>query len=191
MFCQRERKCSLFDRVGFVVNRRLYEQYGKERILPKYVRILEQLLGYGKEVYLLCHANDDLDICEELKQKFEDKDSIHVINKVLSCFEFQKLARNFDYVVAARYHSIVHSYKECIPCVALGWAVKYQELLELMDQKSYLINIGEDTLEDISHIVSKMEATHVLESEKIKQQLEIVQQQNCFDEMESVIECQK
>lgn len=116
--------------VGFVVNGRLYEQYDKDEIKKKYLHIINKLIENKRDVYLLCHASDDLNICWEIKMNFPNQDKVHVVNEVLSCFAFQRFAAFFKYVVAARYHSIVHAYKEGIPCVAMGWAVKYKELLE-------------------------------------------------------------
>ena len=173
--------------IALVVNRRLYEQYGKERILSKYEQILRKAVEKERNVYLLCHATDDLDICTALKEKFSEEPCIHVVEQVLSCFEFQELVRKFDYVIAARYHSIVHSYKEGIPCIALGWAVKYQELLEAMGQKCYLLDIGNAQVNEICATIDRMEQNFHIEKLVIREHVVLVQQENCFDKMAAVI----
>ena len=169
--------------VALIVNRRLYEQYDKETIVKKYITILEKEIEQGRHIYLICHASDDLDICTELKRFFMNENSVHLINRVLSCFEFEMLVRKFDYVIAARYHSIVHSYKEGIPCIALGWALKYQELLEMMGQGMYLVNIGYEGEKEILQKIEKMEQNLKLEREIVNKKLALAQKDNCFDVM--------
>jgi len=173
--------------IALVVNRRLYEQYGKDKIFKKYVEILRVIIERKRNIYLLCHASDDMDICTELKAKFSEQPLVHMVGKVLSCFEFQVLARNFDYVIAARYHSIVHSYKEGIPCLALGWAVKYQELLESMEQGDYLLNIGIMTTDEIRDKIEYMEQNFHKEKLAIIKLVESAQKGNCFDVMATML----
>ena len=170
--------------VGLVVNRRLYEQYDHDRILSKYIVIVNTILEKKKNVYLLCHATDDLNICNEIKKEFNNEHRVVILNEVLSCFAFESLVKNFDYIVAARYHSIVHSYKECIPCVALGWAVKYQELLGLMGQSKYVLDVGDVSDIVIIETLERMDKNHKVEEETIRQNLNKVQKENCFDELE-------
>ena len=171
--------------VALVVNRRLYEQYGHDSIFSKYKAIIHTLLKKGKTVYLLCHASDDIDICREIKENFIDNKQVIIVEKVLNCFAFQILARKFEYIVAARYHSIIHAYKECIPCIALGWAVKYQELLDLMGQEKYVVNIGNANDLVIENAISEMESCYQEEQSVIKSRLRKVQKDNCFDVMEA------
>ncbi len=172
--------------VGLVVNRRLYEQYGEEFILSRYESMIQKTISCGRNVYLLCHASDDFDICERLKQIFDSETRVHLYPHVLSSFDFQFMAKGFDYVIAARYHSIVHSYKEFTPCVAIGWADKYQELLEAMGQGQYIVNMGSDNINKIMKILEKMEISFQKESSVIKKQLHEVQKSSCFDEMQLV-----
>lgn len=171
--------------VALVVNRRLYEQYGHDSIFSKYKTIIYTLLKKGKTVYLLCHASDDIDICREIKENFIDNKQVIIVEKVLNCFAFQILARKFEYIVAARYHSIIHAYKECIPCIALGWAVKYQELLDLMGQEKYVVNIGNANDLVIENAINEMESCYQEEQSVIKSRLRKVQKDNCFDVMEA------
>lgn len=169
--------------VGLVVNGRLYEQYGHDDILSKYIIIVDTLLKSKKNVYLLCHASDDLGICSEIKKTFANDQRVVVLNEVLSCFSFENMVRSFEYIVAARYHSIVHSYKECVPCIALGWAVKYQELLCLMGQDEYILDIGHTNDSEIVEAIQRMDMNQKKEREILKQNLKIVQSENCFDEL--------
>ena len=167
--------------VAVVVNRRLYEQYGEKIIKESYHIIVSELLKRNKTVFLLCHAIDDLSICQETKSAFSENSAVMLVDTVLSCFAFEVMARSFDYIVSARYHSIVHAYKECTPCIALGWAVKYQELLEIMGQQEYLVQIASVNPKEMGAVINKMEASSKEERKRIALRLKKIQEKNCFD----------
>ena len=173
--------------VGLVVNRRLYEQYDEKNVNEYYHIVIEELLNCGKRIFLLCHASDDLSICEEIKDAFSGEERVVMLDSVLSCFAFQKMAKSFDYVIAARYHSIVHAYKECIPCIAFGWAAKYQELLKIMGQEEYLVQINSSSSQEIIDIIRRMDKAALEEKKTIEDCLKKIQKTNCFDMMESVV----
>lgn len=165
--------------VGFVPNKRMYEQYGKEKPLTCYKNIIQKLRQENYNVYILCHANDDLSVAEELKSFYSQDDGVCIVNQVLSCFQYQTLVKDFDFVVASRYHSIVHAYKENVPVIALGWAVKYKELLSRVQQNQYLLKLddSETTIHDkIDDIILK----HNEDSQMIKSCMREVQSNNCF-----------
>lgn len=165
--------------VGFVPNKRMYEQYGKEKPLACYKKIIEMLRQKDYNVYILCHANDDLSVADELKSFYKNDDGVSVVRRVLSCFQYQTLVKNLDFVVASRYHSIVHAYKENVPVIALGWAVKYKELLSLVEQNEYLLKIDDST--DVIHDkIDKIIACHQEDSHVIKNCMCKIQSNNCF-----------
>lgn len=165
--------------VGFVPNKRMYEQYGKERPLECYKKIIEMLRQKNYNVYILCHANDDLSVADELKSFYKNDDGVSVVRRVLSCFQYQTLVKDLDFVVASRYHSIVHAYKEGVPVIALGWAVKYKELLSLVEQNEYLLKI-DDSANAIHDKIDKIIARHQEDSHVIKNRMSEIQSNNCF-----------
>ena len=166
--------------IGFIPNKRLYEQYGKTLSSECYLRIISEVLRLRFNVYLVCHAIDDMQIAKEIKQQFNDDPHVIVVGQILSCFQYQALAGKFDFVVASRYHSIVHAYKGYTPTIAIGWAVKYQELLLAFRQESYLVGITA-TNEEVSLIINKMASNYKQEKEIIKSELIKIQKTNCFD----------
>ncbi|MBQ6827971.1 MAG: polysaccharide pyruvyl transferase family protein [Thermoguttaceae bacterium] len=120
-------------------------KYGrKEEIYALYYRIIDELLAAGKRVYFVYHAAEDLTICNEIKaERYADNPNVVVIDRELSCVDFSNVVGKFDFVVASRYHSVVHSYKEAVPTVILGWAVKYRELAETFEQSAYCFDVRE------------------------------------------------
>ena len=165
--------------IGFIPNKRMYEQYGKEKPFGCYLQIASEILKCGYNIYLVCHANDDKQIAYEIKRRFNDDQRVIVVDQILSCFQYQALAAKFDFVVASRYHSIVHAFKAHTPAIAIGWAVKYKELLSALRQERYLLNIT-DTDEKVCLTVGDMVSNHGRERETIKLELDRIQKENCF-----------
>lgn len=165
--------------IGFIPNRRMYEQYGKETAFGFYMQIVREVLKRGYNIYLVCHANDDMQIAYEIKQQFTSDPHVIVVGQILSCFQYQVLASKFDFVVASRYHSIVHAYKAQTPAIAIGWAVKYKELLSALRQNHYLLNIT-DTSEKVCQVIGNMVSYNMQEREIVKSELGKIQEANCF-----------
>ncbi len=170
--------------VGFVPNRRLIEQGTEEDTMACFRAAVAQIRQQGKKVYLICHAADDMSISEQIKTSFAEDDGVVVVSQILSCFAYQSLSRHFDYVVAARYHSIVHAYKEGTPVVALGWAVKYKELLGMFGQEAYLVEVKAGADEVVRQAISSLDGVCAQERERIIETLSDIQSTNCFDVIE-------
>lgn len=151
-------------------------------VLDAYQRVICYLLTQMKTVYLLAHSSQDFVICEEIKRRFIDIVDVILIHEDLSCFEYQYIVPKFDYVIASRYHSIVHAYKEGVPCVVVGWAVKYKELTELFHQSQYMLQANEqDIAAKMLDAVRRMENTYERERAVIRSSLKNYQEDNCFD----------
>jgi len=173
-------------KVALVVNKRLYEQCGVEKVNKQYVYIINKLKEYGNKIYLLCHASDDYEICKDIKKHFPNDDNIVVLENILSCFEFQIFSRNFNYIIAARYHSIVHAFKENIPCIALGWSIKYEELLMNLNQEKYLINVNSTDAREIDYILKEMENDYLKERKIICNKIKEIQKNNVFEKVTKI-----
>ena len=159
-------------------------QYGDEKAVHKFYRsIVDELINSGKNIYLMYHSNDDYEICDIIKKSFyPDNASIVVITQELDCISFSSIISKFDFVVASRYHSIVHAYKEAVPAIILGWAIKYRELAICFDQQKYCFDIRdalktEKVLDALSHMLSHFEE----ESINISLKINVIQKSSVFD----------
>ena len=96
--------------------------------------------------------------------------------------EFNELVQHFRYLVASRFHSIVHAYKNGIPCIALGWATKYHDLLKHFGQEQYVFDVRSNTdTTSMLEAITRMNDSYVEESLKICKGLAAVQAENVFD----------
>ena len=167
--------------VAVIPNIRTYEFGDKNELLENYRYIIKGLLEKGKNVYLLAHSNDE-QVCEDIFEMFFQYKNIFIYKKSLDCLEYSILVREFEYIIASRYHSIVHAYKEKTPCIAIGWAAKYKELLDLFGQGRYIFDVrSKIDKKKLMQAVNYMEAAWKQEKEKIGAILSKVQTKNCFD----------
>ena len=170
--------------VGIIPNLRVIERVDKEKIFAIYKSVIRTLLEYKKTVYILRHSYEDLEICQKIKSFFNDKENVKLIHYDLNSIELENLIKQFDFVIASRYHSIIHSYKNGIPAIGIGWAVKYYELLDKFGQLTYFYDsIKNLNIENIKTGLKQMIYNHNQEKEKILNKFNILSQNNIFDEL--------
>ena len=160
------------------------EKYGnKDAVMSLYKSVIQEILQKGKRVYLIYHAVEDLKICKAVKNEyFHDNDNVAVIEKELSSIEFGHFVSGFSFVVASRYHSVVHSYKEGVPAVILGWAIKYRELSAEFSQDKFCFDVrGALNEEKVLDAIRYMCDNHENESKIIREKLITVQKNNVYD----------
>ncbi len=156
--------------------------YGQPEALHEmYQKIIETLLARGKEVYLIYHSAEDLEICREIKKR-SGQDKVHVIEQELSCLEFDSLVQRFDFVIASRFHAVVHAYRNAVPAVVPGWAVKYKELLDCFSQGEFMFDVrGEIDADIVAAAVDKMCDTYSDNREKIRKGLIKIRAEKIYD----------
>lgn len=170
--------------VGIVPNIQCLKRGNERDILSVYFFIIEQLISQGKHVYVFSHSSEDMQFCRKIKSLFEERDEVKIISQDMSCFEYDKFVRQFDYIIVSRYHALVHAYRNDIPCIVLGWARKYIELTQRMEQMQYVFNLtrlDRANKKRIFDSVIYMEQSWKKEKEIIHTNLKKIQKDNCFD----------
>lgn len=155
-------------------------KFGNEQeVLNIYKDIIEKMISKGKNVYILRHSKMDLPICQKIAKL--NSNAILLENE-FSCVEFNNFVNKFDFVIASRFHSVVHAYKNAVPCITLGWAVKYLELHNIFKQDDFVFNVRENMDKDaILNAIEYMDNNFRIESNKISMYLKEVQKDNVFD----------
>ena len=168
--------------IAIVPNGRNLTVGNDEEVLALYQAAIQRGVEQGKKVYLLHHATSDAAICAQLKERFAAEEKVVLLEREFSCLEFNELVKCFDYLVASRFHSIVHAYKNGIPCAILGWAKKYEELSEQFGQREYLFDVrGHVEPSALCAAMDRLNQDSALESRNIRKRLEDVQKENIFD----------
>lgn len=152
-------------------------------ILDTYRELIRILLSESYNVYIFAHSREDLEECKKIKKLYGDDERVVIIDKDLSCIDYERNIKNFDLCVASRYHSIVHAYKQSVPCIGLGWATKYTELLELFEQEKYWIDVRKIEKINAAYMCSQLIENVKDESKKIELVLEKIQKTNCLREI--------
>lgn len=170
------------DSVGLIPNYKNGQFSSDDYMLSLYRTIMQDLLSVGKSVYILSHSSMDAQLCRSLKDCFSDEARVILLDRELSCLEFNELVTHFDYLIASRFHSIVHAFKNGVPCIALGWATKYHDLLKLFGQEGYIFDVRDPrSASGIGDAIARMNGSFAEESAKIRAALPAVQQENVFD----------
>ncbi len=171
--------------VAIVPNMKNFRFGNISEIISLYEQSIKKMLEMGLTVYLLRHSYEDIEACEMIKEKFKGNDKVFLLSDEYSCFEYESMVKKFKFIIASRYHSIIHAYKNGIPCIALGWAVKYHELLKLFGQEKYIYDVrGDLDFQKFIDSVQQINDNHNKETALINKKLAIIQQSNIFDSID-------
>jgi coenzyme F420-reducing hydrogenase beta subunit/polysaccharide pyruvyl transferase WcaK-like protein len=125
---------------GVVPSLRVLQRTDPERLLSLYRILIERLLASERVVYIIRHSHEDLELCRRVKALFPDSPEVRLLAEDLTSFEIEDVIKRLDLVIASRYHSIVHAYRNGVPALILGWAEKYGELARGFNQEAYLFD---------------------------------------------------
>lgn len=176
--------------VGIVPNIMTIAHGNKQHILSTYSTIIKHLLGNNYNVYIFRHSND-LELCKDIYEQFRSNQHVTLIENEFDCIGYSEFIKQFEFVIASRYHAIVHAYKRNVPALILGWAVKYQELAERFGQKQYVFDITNEENFDIRALLSalsEMEKCNAMEKERIRDTLAEIQKSTCFETCWKIID---
>lgn len=169
--------------IAIVPNMRNLDHGDSNAISKLYNDVINKLLSWGKNVYLIKHSKEDIEACKQLKSLFPTEDRVKLISEDLTPSEFEELISLFDYSISSRFHSVVHSYKAKTPCLVLGWAIKYQELSKLFNQEKYVFDVRNNfSLEDFLSKLDYLNNNFQKEQAEIEINLKVVDKiQDPFD----------
>ena len=169
--------------IGIVPNAQCFRHGNAADVLNIYHAIIEELLNQEKEVYVFRHSGEDLAFCKKIAEMFENESHVHLLQNDFSCLEYDVFVKNFEFIICSRFHGIVHAYKNYIPAIALGWAVKYRELTQNVGQSAYIFDITAKTCDKnaIISAVRRMIENVDREKEVIRNHVLEIQAENCFE----------
>ena len=178
--------------VGVVPNLRSFDHSGRPwQTLQAFYEIINFLLKEGKIVYLFRHSVEDITPCRWLKALFADDVRVVLWENDFSCFEYDEVCRQFDFLIVGRFHGIVHAYRNNIPCLLMGWAVKYKELARLMYQSQYIFDLSapEIDMRKIFYAIRDMENNLDLNKKILSERLAQVQKGcSCFSAATEILD---
>lgn len=172
--------------VAIIPNFQNFNHGNSEQVMDVYRCIIDTILGTGKTIVIFRHSAD-MDVCRKIYSFYQNNEKVTLNELEYSCVEYSRYIAGFSYIVAARYHAIVHAYKAGIPAIILGWTNKYQELSKIFGQEQYLINTSENNAAElIQKKVVTMDNGYRNESIRIRSKLQELRSAQCI---ETVAEC--
>ena len=174
------------ENAAVIPNKRCFQHGNGDKILECYRKIIDYISGQGYRVVIFRHSHEDLEICRTLKNFYPDNENIVLFENDFSCLEYNEFVKQFKFIICSRYHGLVHAYKNDIPCVALGWAVKYRNLADVLGQSGYVFDITSENVdtEGIIKGLSCLLKNYEAEKITIREKLAEIQSRNCFDMLE-------
>ena len=128
-----------------------------------YTGIVRQIAASGRTVVLLAHSGEDRELCRRIAQEAACGESLIVTGSDLDAIEMEHVIGQMDFMVASRYHSLVHAYRQGVPAVILGWADKYGELAAHVHQERFVLDTRAGQAE-VSALVEELIGCHAHES---------------------------
>lgn len=167
--------------MGLIPNIRVGDN-GANDPLTVYTAAVQAGLAQGLHVYITYHSSQDWELCDAIKAAFADEEKVVLLDRDHSCMEFNELVKKFRFVVASRFHSIVHALKNGVPCIALGWATKYMDLMKLFGQERFVFDLRKPVdAADVAKAVENMARNWQTEAAAIKAALPELRQDSVFD----------
>lgn len=167
--------------MGLIPNVRVGNN-GANDPLTVYTAAVRAGLDQGLYVYITHHSTQDRELCAAIKATFADDERVVLLDHDHSCMEFNELVKRFRFLTASRFHSIVHALKNGVPCVALGWATKYMDLMKLFGQERFVFDLRRPLeLSSVEQTVKEMAQAWQTEAEAIRTALPELQKENVFD----------
>ena len=174
--------------IGIIPSLNNFRYANKDTVWKIYYDVIDGLIEKNEVIYLAAHSGEDLKICREIKANYQNNDAVCLIDEELSFMQFEELSTRFKFMIASRFHSIVLGYKKFTPSVILGWAVKYHELAAYFKQEKYVLNTAEmKEASSLIQVIEQMYMSYNIESKKIKECLESIQEASCFEQIAELL----
>ena len=168
--------------VAIIPNTNTLKHISQKEIINLYELGIRELLKKQVSIYIMRHSSEDIHLCKNIKDRFSDNEEVILLSNDFTSIEFNHIVKEMNFIIASRYHSIIHAYKNHVPCIALGWATKYHELLKMFEQDRYIFDVRKEIQSSqFLSIIDCMLEEYSAESNKIKSILNNIQQEDIFD----------
>lgn len=127
-----------------------YKNIPKKRINSLYLRIIEEMVLNNKDCKIVMLPQtfnysepvmNDINYFKELKMLSPYKDKIVIIDDIYSSDIQQTIISNANYLIGARYHSVVFAINTETPFISLSYEHKIEGLLSTLDGLDNMIDI--------------------------------------------------
>jgi polysaccharide pyruvyl transferase WcaK-like protein len=160
--------------VVVIPNRQLFRLWGEQNTVSFFVEIINQLINNNKKAVILRHSSDDKALCQAIYDNFGAKEKVELFNDDFYPHQMDQIIEQADALVSSRYHGLVHGLKNCIPVFSIGWAVKYNHLMQSFNLGAF--HIGHD-LENPAAVIAPKFAEFFAQLPQLKETIGIKMQE--------------
>lgn len=129
--------------IGIIPNLKISSSI--ESAIEIYIQVITYLLKKNLKVYIINHTSFDIVLAKKVYAMFADKKDVFYIENDYGPDEFKEYISQLDFLIASRYHSVIHAYHVDTPCVIMAWAEKYHVLASIFNQKEYVYDAKQFT----------------------------------------------
>ena len=169
--------------VAIIPNAHCFDKKYYEHSLDLYNKIFDVLKTAKKNVYIVCQASSDMDICKELASNFRMYDNIHLIERELDAVEFDMFLKKFEFIISSRFTACVQAYRNYLPVLLLGHGVKYNDLTELLGQEDFYFDVlseecnNYDVVDALTILVNDLDVAKT----RIQTRMINIREKSCFE----------
>lgn len=135
---------------------------GEEHVRSFYL-IACDLLSLGENILFLAHTySDDKGECDrevsrkviqQLEKSGQDLSRCKIVEEDLNPWQAKALIAKSKLTVASRYHAVVAAVSTSTPAIAIGWNIKYHDILDYYGVPSMAVDVRDQSPEEIARFV--------------------------------------
>jgi colanic acid/amylovoran biosynthesis protein len=169
--------------VAIIPNAHCFDKKHYEHSLDLYNKIFDVLKTAKKNVYIVCQASSDMEICKELASNFRMYDNIQLIERELDSVEFDMFLKKFEFIISSRFTACVQAYRNYLPVLLLGHGVKYNDLTELLGQEDFYFDVlseecnNYDVVDALNVLVNDLDVAKT----RIQTRMINIREKSCFE----------
>lgn len=179
---------------------RFYSYENPEKKYQEYketfIRFIKYLVSINYKVLLVVHTraennheNDEMCIDEIIEKLGKYKNVYKIKDDRLNCYNLKELYGYCKYVIGTRFHSVIFSLEQKIPCIAITYGGnKGDGIMKDLDLEEYAIKIGElnydklketfnNMLRDEKKIKEKINRYLLISKKKYKEMIEMLKEE--------------
>ena len=172
------------DNVAIIPNAKFFDKKHYDNSFDLYKKIFETLKEAKKNVYIICQASSDMEICKELASNFRYLENVHLIEQELDCVEFGTILKKFDFIISARFEPCVLAYRNFISVLAIGSGECYKEIAEPLGQENLCFDVLSESFTSyaaIDALAGLIKDPDISKTRILTRMMNIQNEKTCFD----------
>ena len=113
----------------------------KHNYIPLLAKLIDYMSNQELKPFILIHEVRDTKLAQEIVQNLDTKIEVIQDNNPL---HIKGIIGNSAFVISSRFHGLVSSLSQGVPCLGTGWSHKYQELFNDYNCADLLLSVEDE-----------------------------------------------